>query len=167
MVFGIANACHILTLLSDAQNPNYEPPSLSTTFLHRFPHSLSSPYLPPPIPSPHSFPPPSSGAKSPSPAPPIYEPWGADIFHTSKKIPHIAAHVDLPGPLLLSPRVYSPPTAVSASSNESLTGGASVRDRLPPVLIVNLQVRRGVAEVCDSALKCVTPDLQCSVYLRV
>ena len=112
-----------------------------TSIFH--PPSSRPPLLP--INHPHPLPPPapplSSGIKSPSPFPPVYEPWGADVFHTSKKIPHIAAHVDLPGPLLLSPRVYSQPTAVSASSNESLTAGTSVRDRLPPVLIVNLQVR--------------------------
>ncbi|CAI5526451.1 unnamed protein product [Closterium sp. Naga37s-1] len=81
----------------------------------------TSPVLPPRTPPVYPC---SDGAKVAPAAPPLYEPWAADVFHTSRKIRHIAAHVDLPAALVPPPG--SEPAAQSSNG-------------LPPVLIVNIQ----------------------------
>ncbi|CAI5513330.1 unnamed protein product [Closterium sp. Naga37s-1] len=81
----------------------------------------TSPVLPPQTPPVYPC---SDGAKVAPAAPPMYEPWAADVFHTSRKIRHIAAHVDLPAALV--------PPPGSEPATQSSNG-------LPPVLIVNIQ----------------------------
>lgn len=58
----------------------------------------------------------------------MYEPWGMDVFHTPKKVFHVASHVELP------------PADPDGS-------GAAIP--LPPCLIINLMVRRHPPVHCE------------------